>query len=268
MRTVAAALLALCALLGPERGAAAPADGYADRVGFDQHLDRRVPAELAFRDENGRATRLEDYLGLAPVGLVFSYYGCSNLCPTVIGNLAARLARTSGATANKMQVVVVSIDPLDSPALAALAKRKYLERGLAAGGAERWHFLSGAQPDIARLADAVGFRYAYDEASHQYAHPAGFALLTPDGRIARYFFGFDFSAEELAHAIDEAGARRIASPIQRLLQICFHYDLVSGRYSAVISAALQGLSIVLLLGAFALVGRARWRAHRSATPGR
>jgi protein SCO1 len=237
--------------------------GFTGTVDFAQHLDRSLPAELRFRDERGNAVRLGDYLGTSPLGLVFSYYGCSNLCPTQIRNLAQRLAQTSGAAAGQAQMLVVSIDPLDSPAVADRAKHKFLDNLLPPERAERWHFLSGAPADIARLTESVGFSYGYDQTTHQYAHPAGFVLITPEGKIARYFFGFDFTANELGHAFDQAAARRIASPIERLLLVCFHYDLTSGPYSALIVEVLRVASIVMLLGllalAWILLGRARRR---------
>src|ERR1019366_4571882 len=150
-------------------------------------------------------------------------------------NLAQRLAQTSGAAADQAQMLVVSIDPLDSPAVADRAKHKFLD-----------NLLSPAPADIARLTETVGFSYGYDQATHQYAHPAGFVLITPEGKIARYFFGFDFTANELGHAFDQAAARRITSPIERLLLVCFHYDLTSGPYSALIVEVLRVASIVML----------------------
>jgi len=237
--------------------------GFTGTADFAQHLDRSLPAELRFRDERGNAVRLGDYLGMSPLGLVFSYYGCSNLCPTQIRNLAQRLAHTSGAAADQAQMLVVSIDPLDSPAVADRAKHKFLDNLLPPERAERWHFLSGASADIARLTESVGFSYGYDQATHQYAHPAGFVLITPEGKIARYFFGFDYTANELGHAFDQAAAHRIASPIERLLLVCFHYDLTSGPYSALIVEVLRVACIVMLLGMLALasilLGRARRR---------
>jgi len=242
---------------------------YAGAVDFEQHLDRSLPGELRFRDEQGSTVRIGDYLGQGPLGLVFSYYGCTNLCPAQIRNLAQHLAQAPGEAARQAQVLVVSIDPLDSPALAQQAKHKFLDGLLAPERAQRWHFLSGAQDDIARLAESAGFRYGYDEKSHQYAHPDGFALLTPAGRFARYFFGFDFTADELGQAFDQAGAQRIAfAPIQRLLLVCFHFDVADGRYSALILdvlriAALFMVTVLLGLAAGLLRRGRRIRAGGS-----
>jgi protein SCO1/2 len=240
---------------------------FAGTVEFAQRLGDSVPAELRFLDERGNAVQLGDYLGTGPLGLVFSYYSCSNLCPTQIRNLAQRLAQTSGAAANHAQMLVVSIDPMDSPALASQAKHRYLDVLLSRERAARWHFLSGAPADIARLTQSLGFRYGYDQATHQYAHPAGFALITPEGKIARYFFGYDYTADELGHAFDQAAIRRISSPIERLLLVCFHYDLASAPYSALIIGVLRAVSIATLLGLLALTSVLIWRAHRRRTMG-
>ncbi|MDD5328612.1 MAG: SCO family protein [Sulfuricella sp.] len=251
MSAPSASALLLCLMAAAGSAMAAPdrIDELARRAGFEQHLNRAIPAELRFRDEAGRSVRLADYLGAAPAVLVFSYYGCANLCPTVIGNLAGRLGAITLPAAENPQVVVVSIDPADSPALAARMKARFIGRP----GAARLHLLTGDAASIARLADAAGFRYAYDTATHQYAHPAGIVLLTPQGRIARYLFGFDFTPGQLARALHEAAAQRIASPAERLLLLCFHYDPATGRYSATVLSVLQGLALALLAGLIAMV---------------
>ncbi len=239
---------------------------FTGTVDFVQHVGRSLPAELTFRDERGTAVRLGDYLGTSPSGLLFAYFGCTNLCPLQIRNLALRLAQASGAAANQAQILVVSIDPLDTPARADRAKHKYLDDMPRAVRAERWHFLSGAPADIAHLTQSVGFSYGYDPATRQYAHAAGFTLITPEGRIARYFFGFDFTADELGRAFDQAAAQRIASPIERLLLVCFHYDLASGPYNALIMKVLRVASTVMLLGGLlALVWILVRRARRART---
>ncbi len=184
--------------------------GYTGSADFVQHLGERIPAGLAFRDEHGTAVRLERYLGSAPVALILTYYRCTNLCPMQVRKLAQRIAAAPGGAADA-QVIVVSIDPLDTPALADRAKQQFLEGLLPVGAADRWHFLSGAQPEIAALAEALGFRYGYDEATRQFAHPAGFAMITADGKISRYFFGFDYTAADLSAAFD-AGRGASASP--------------------------------------------------------
>jgi len=265
MMTALALLLAAQQLAAQPAARTDPARAIAGSANFAQHLDRNLPTELQFRDERGDTVRLGDYFGAGPVGLMFSYYGCSNLCPMQIRNLAQRLAQTSGGAAERAQILLVSIDPLDSPLSAAQAKHKYLDNLLPARRVERWHFLSGAPADIARLTESVGFSYGYDPKTHQYAHPAGFVLITSAGKIARYFFGFDFTADELGRAFDQAAAHRIASPIARLLMVCFHYDLASAPYSALIIEVLRVASVVMLLGLLALAWILLRRARRART---
>jgi protein SCO1/2 len=266
--SLAIALLAAAAHTAATAGAGAAGvaepgrPGYAGSADFVQHLGQSVPADLPFRDERGNAVRLGSYLGSAPIGLIFSYYRCTNLCPMQIRNFAQRMALTSGGAADA-QVIVVSIDPLDTPALADRAKHKFLDDLLPAAQAARWHFLSGAPADIARLAQSLGFSYGYDAATRQYAHPAGFALINADGRIARYFFGFGYTPADLGQAFDEAAAQRIASPIARLLLVCFHYDLATGRYSDLVIAVLRAVSAIMLLGGALALGWTLLRRARA-----
>jgi protein SCO1/2 len=257
-------LLALIAAAPQAATAGLGRVGYTGTADFVQHLGRSVPAGLQFRDERGNAVRLGDFLGTAPIGLIFAYYRCTNLCPMQIRNLAQRMALTSGGAADA-QVVIVSIDPLDTPELADRAKHKYLDDLLPAARAERWHFLSGASAEISQLTEAMGFSYGYDEATHQFAHPAGFALINADGKIARYFFGFDYTAADLGQAFDAAAAQRIASPIARLLLVCFHYDIMTGRYTGRILEVLRVVSTIMLLGAVALGWSLLRRARRPRT---
>jgi protein SCO1/2 len=260
-------LLALLGAAAPAAAASAGHPGYEGNADFVQHLGRPIPSRLSFRDERGHAVRLGDYLGSAPIGLIFAYYRCANLCPMQIRNLAERIALASGGAADA-QIVVVSIDPEDTPEFAVGAKHKALDGVLSPARAERWHFLSGAKAEIVPLAQAVGFSYGYDEATHQFAHPAGFALINADGKIARYFFGLDYTAADLSQAFDAAAARRIASPIARLLLVCFHYDITTGRYTGRIIEALRLASMLMLLGALAfgwhLLRRTRRQRHSEA----
>ncbi|MGH8314234.1 MAG: SCO family protein [Steroidobacterales bacterium] len=232
----------------------------AEGVGFDQHLNDTIPRELRFRDETGATVRLDKYFDASPVVLVFAYYGCSSLCPTVLGNLAATLDRGGLAPGVGYQVIVASIDPGDSPAAASLKKASFLRTASRPHTANAWHLLSGSPASIAALTQASGFRYVYDAASHQYAHPAGIVVLTPRGTIAQYFFGFDFTPDALRRALDEAAAQRIATPVQRLLLLCFHFDL-AGKYSATVLRALRWMALAMLLTLAAVLGVMRWRGR-------
>jgi protein SCO1 len=252
---------AACCWLVVASGALAHAiaDDLVQRAGFDQHLNRVVPLGLAFRDDDNRAVQLADYFGSVPVVLAFSYYGCSNLCPTVIGNLADGLRRSGLQPGTQYRVVVVSIDPGDSPLLAAHSKAAYLERE-SGETARAWHLLTGGGESIAPLTRAAGFRYAYDADTHQYAHPAGVLLLTPGGRIARYFFGFDFTPAQMRRAVEDASEERIASPAQRLLLLCFHFD-PAGKYSATILQALRWIALAMLGAALVWTATRRRRGQ-------
>ena len=238
--------------------AQAPPHDIAARVGFDQHLGRPIPPGLTFHDETGAEVQLATYFGRSPLLLVFAYFGCSNLCPTVIGNLAGALDG-DGTAGSAYQVIVVSIDPGDSPALASEKKSLYLSAAQRSGN--RWHLLTGGPTDIAALAEAAGFGYAYDEASHQYAHPAGVVVLTPQGSIARYFFGFDYTPDELHAALEAAAESRIDSPAQRLLLLCFHLA-PAGKYSSAILAALRWTVIAACLGLAVAFAARRRSLHR------
>jgi protein SCO1/2 len=271
MKSLARAMLALAVALPLCAAAAQGLDAgrrdISSTADFVQRLDQSLPADARFQDERGTAVRLGDYLGAGPLGMVFAYYSCSTLCPSQIRNLAQRLAQAPGAAADQAQILVVSIDPTDTPTAASQAKHKFLDNLLPPERAAHWHFLSGAPADVSRLAQAAGFRYGYDEATHQYAHPAGIALVTAEGKIARYFFGFDFTAGELGQAFDQVATRRIASPIERLLQVCFHYDLTSATYGSLIFEVLRAASIVTVLGLVALTSMLFRRARRRRTAG-
>jgi protein SCO1/2 len=219
----------------------------AREAGFEQRLAATIPGSLVFRDEHGTDVHLSDYYGAAPIVLVFAWYGCSTLCPTVVGNLAHALEHGDLARAD-YQVVVVSIDPRDAPADALRMKRQHL----ATVRANAWHLLSGGERHIAALAQAAGFRYAYDEDTHQYAHPAGVVVLTPRGTIARYFLGFDYTPAALREGLDAAARGEIGSPVERLLLVCFHF-LPSGRYSALVLQTLRIASVALALVAVGTV---------------
>lgn len=242
-----AAAFDACAYARPETLAA--------QAGFTQRMGIALPGALVFRDESDRAVRLGDYYGEVPIVLVFAWFGCRTLCPTVIGNLAETVSKTH-LRGDRYRVVVASIDPRDSPADAARMKRRAVVRDAAA-----WHFLTGREDMIDALASAAGFRYAYDADTHQYAHPAGFVILTPDGRVSRYFFGFDFVSSHLRDALRDAGKDAIATPVDRLLLLCFHFA-PTGRYSGDVQEALRIASVLLVGCALAFVVARR----RTASP--
>jgi protein SCO1/2 len=227
------------------------------RIGFDQRVGQRVPADLVFRDETGRTVRLGDYYGKRPVVLSLVYYGCPMLCPLTLQGLTRSLKRLSFDAGREFEVVVVSFDPRETPAQALAAKRDALKDYGRPETADGWHFLTGGAEPIRRLTQAVGFRYFYDTRVKQFAHAAGIVLLTPQGAASRYLYGIDFPVRNVRLGLVEAADNRIGSAVDQVLLYCFHYDPVQGRYSAatlnivrlaaILSVAGLGLMIALLL---------------------
>jgi protein SCO1 len=224
-------------------------------IGFDQRLDEHLPLDTPLRDEQGRAVQLADYFGQRPVVLVFAYYDCPMLCTLAINGLSSALKVLSLNPGVDFEIVTVSIDPRDTPAAAAAKKAGYLQRYQRAGAAGGWHFLTGDQSSIDRLTKAAGFRYAWDEETKQFAHPAGIIVLTPDGRMARYLFGIEYGPRDLRLAIVEASAGKVGTPVDSLLLYCYHYDPMTGRYGLAIMRAIRlaGAATVFVLGAFSVV---------------
>jgi len=234
-------------------------------VGIDQHLDAALPLDLSFRNEAGESVQLGQYFGRKPVILALVYYECPMLCTLTLNGLASALKVLSFNAGDEFDVVAVSINPLETPALAAAKKQAYLGRYGRPATANGWHFLTGDAAAIARLADAVGFRYVYVPEQKQYAHAAGITLITPQGRIARYFFGVEFAPRDLRLGLVEASENKIGSPVDQLLLYCFHYDPATGKYGAVAMnmVRLGGVVTVLALGTFMVVMLRRERHHPS-----
>jgi protein SCO1/2 len=244
--------------------------GLLAAVAFEQQVNEQVPLHLALRDEAGNAVQLGDYLGQKPVILTLNYYECPKLCPLVLEGLLHSLRVLSFTIGEQFDVVTVSINPGETVALAAETKARYVRdygRPKAAAG---WHFLTADEASIQRLTQAVGFRYAYDAAKDQYAHAAGIMVLTPQGRISRYFYGIEFSPRDLRLALVEAAVNTIGSPVDQLLLFCYQYDPATGRYSLVVRRALQlaGLATVFSLAGFMVVMFCREHPHRSRTAAR
>jgi protein SCO1/2 len=217
----------------------------APQAGFVQRLDARLPLAAGFTDDTGAPVRLAHYFAERPVVLVLGYYQCPNLCTTLMEGVLHTLAGL-GLPRDAYRIVEVSIDPAETPALAARKKLSYQPMLGRRGG--DLHLLTGTPAAIAQLAASAGLRYSHDEKAKQYAHPAGFLVATPDGRIARYFMGVDFNAEDVRLALVEASSWRIGSVADRLWLLCAHFDPAGSRYSiAAMSAVRLACLLVLLL---------------------
>jgi len=230
-------------------------------IGFDQHLNQQLPLDAEFTDEHGTAVRIGDYFGKRPVVLSFVYYGCPMLCLQSLSSLAATLGVLSENPGKDFEVVSISIDPRETPAMALEKKAHYIERSGKPSIAPGWHYLTGTEANIRRLTSAAGFRYVWDEATQQYAHPAGIVVATADGRIARYLFGIDYGPRDLRLSILDAAEHKISSPIKKVLLYCYHYDLATGRYSLAIMRIVRvaGAATVFSLCALIVVWTRRER---------
>lgn len=224
-------------------------------VDITQRLGQQVPLDLVFRDEAGGAVTLGQYLGARPVILTMAYYTCPMLCGVVLEGLAHGLRLLPWSIGEQFTVVTVSLDARDTPTQAAAKKNQVLRGYTRPGASEGWHFLSGDEVSIQQLADAIGFGYAYDAATGQFAHAAGLMVLTPEGRIARYLFGVEFPPRDVRLALVEAAAGQVSSPIDRLLLFCYQYDPMTGKYGLVIMNVLRlaSLGTVAALGGFLIV---------------
>jgi protein SCO1/2 len=233
-------------------------------VGFDPQLNAPLPLDLAFRDESGRGVLLSDYFGRKPVVLAFVYYGCPMLCNQVEQSLVGALKMLSFTAGKQYEVVFVSFDPRETPDMAADKKLDVLSRYARPQSAPGWHFLVGSQEAITRLTRAANFRYTFDARTNLFAHASGILVLTPQGRISRYFFGIEYPPRDLRLALVEASAGKIGSPVDHLLLFCYQYDPSAARYSATILGLIRlgGILTVLALVAGAVVYR--WRETRAA----
>ena len=224
-------------------------------VGIDQKLNDSIPLNLTFRDEHGNPVELAQYFGSKPVILSLVYYNCPMLCTQVLNGLDRSLQLIPMEIGKDFNVVTVSIDPTERPVLAEAKQVMYAGMYGRPGAVQGWHFLTGDEPQIKQLADSVGFRYAYDPASKQYAHASAIMLLTPEGKISRYFYGITYPARDLRLGLDEASEGKIGSPVDQVLLFCYHYDPHTGKYGLIVSRVIQisGFLTILIGGILLIV---------------
>lgn len=219
-------------------------------IGFDQHLDALVPLIAPFTDENGQRVQLRDYFKGKPVILLLGYFQCPNLCPLEREGLVHGLQQVKFTAGQDFDVVMISIDPKETPAAATKAKQQSVDTYARPGSEKGWHFLTGDHATIDLVADALGFRYAYDLAQQEYAHPSGVVIATPTGKIARYLFGIEYAPFDLRLGLVEASANQIGTPVDQFLLLCFHYNPVTGKYTTFIMNLLRfaGLVTTVIMG--------------------
>jgi protein SCO1/2 len=243
------AVVCLLAFLSHALGQNAQANLTA-KAGLDQQLNAQLPLNLAFRDEQGATALLADYFGSTPVILVLAYYECPNMCTLVLNALLQSAQDLKFEVGKEYRIIVISIDPHEGPALAAAKKRIYTQRYGRPGAANGWHFLTGDEASIRSVASAVGFRFVYDPETRQFAHPSVITVLTPAGKVSRYFADIEYPPKEVRLALIEASNDHIGSLTEQLFLLCFHYDPVSGKYGLLIKGVIQfaGISTALVLG--------------------
>jgi protein SCO1 len=208
-------------------------------VRFDQRLGERIPLALAFRDEHNRTVQLGDFFGHGPVILTLVYYRCPMLCTEVLNGLVRGIRQLRFQLGRDFSIVSVSIDPTDSAAMAATKRELYTTLYGRPAGSDPWHFLTGEKLQIQQLADAVGFHFAYDPASRQFAHASGIMILTKEGILSQYNYGVVYSERDLRLGLMRAADNQIGSLVDQILLYCYHYDASTGRYSLLISRVLE-----------------------------
>ncbi len=231
-------------------------------VSFDPQLNGALPLDLTFRDEASRPVHLGDYFGRKPVILALVYYQCPMLCNQVLDGLVSSLKTLTFNAGQQFEVVAVSFDPRETSAMAEAKKNGILQHYRRAAGDHGWHFLTGEQPAIEALTRAAGFRYAYDIKANLYAHASGILILTPQGKISRYFYGIEYAPRDMRLGLVEASQGKIGSPVDHLLLFCYQYDPTVGKYGAVVMrlVRLGGMATVLIILGFIFLFRRR-EAH-------
>jgi protein SCO1 len=227
-------------------------------VGIEQRLNQQLPLNLSFRDESGKTVQLADYFGKKPVVLSLVYYRCPMLCSEVLAGLEGALRALSFDAGKEFNVLTVSFDPKDTPETATQKKAETLKRYKRPTAAEGWHFLTGSQSSIDALTKAVGFHYEYDPKTNQFAHTTAVMIITPEGKIAQYYFGIEYPPTDLRLGLIQASQNKIGSLADAVILYCYHYDPHAGRYSAIISHILQlagGVTILCIASLLLILHR-------------
>jgi protein SCO1/2 len=234
-------------------------------VGIDQKLNEQLPLDLVFRNENGENVKLGSYFGKKPVVLSLVYYQCPMLCNQVLNGMVTAFKVMAFKPGEEFEVVTISFDPRETPALAAAKKKTYVDylpEAKRAGAASGWHFLTGDEANIKRVTDAVGFRYHWDQATEQFAHASGVFVATPQGKLARYFYGIEYAPRDLRLGLIEAAENKIGSPVDQLLLFCFHYDPATGKYGAAVMNLMRVGGVITVMAIVGLLLALRRRSSK------
>ncbi len=253
----------LAVSVAPSRAQQPGVPSVLQQVSITQNLDTQISPDLAFRDETGSTVRLGDFFGRKPVLLSLVYFECPALCTEVLNGELRTMKAISLDLGKDYEAVTVSFEPKDTPALAQAKRDVYAGQYARPGAVDHWHFLTGEQSAIDALTQAVGFHYVYDAASRQYAHAAAIMVLTPAGRISRYFYGVQFPARDVRLGLVDASGGKIGTPTDHALLYCYQYDPETGKYGLVIMNIVRlfaGLTLAALgLFLFVMFRRERRR---------
>lgn len=234
-------------------GASVPAE--LKGVTIEQHLNSQLPLDAPFRDENGQTVELGRYFGKRPVVLALVYYECPMLCTQILNGVVRTAKQMTFTPGKDYDVVVISFDPRETPQLALAKKQTYMRTFGHPETANGWHFLTGDAASITRVTDAVGFRYKWDPAIAMFAHASAVYVLTPEGKLSKYFFGISYSPTDMRFGLMEASHNRIGTTVDRFLLFCCQFDPHTGRYTPLIGNILRAAAgtTLLLLGGFVTI---------------
>ena len=266
--TAAFVIAAMALLVVPARAQQPGPPPILREVSIAQRLNEPIPPDIIFRDEDGKAVHLGDYFGKKPIVLSLVYFDCPALCTEVLNGELRTMKAISLDLGKDFDAITVSFEPKDMPALAKAKRDVYAGQYGRPGAARNWHFLTGEQASIDALTQAAGFHYAYDSASRQYAHAAAILVLTPHGRIARYFYGVTYPARDFRLGLVEASEGKIGTPTDHALLYCYQYDPMTGKYGLIVMNVVRaaGLLTMLVLGIFMVVMFRRERNHPKGPP--
>jgi protein SCO1/2 len=233
-------------------------------IGIEQKLGEQLPLETVFKNENGEPVKLGSYFEKGrPVVLALVYYECPMLCNEVLNGLTGSLKGLSFDAGKEYEVVAISFDARenDKPDLAKNKKASYMERYGRPGTENGWHFLTGDQSAIDAVTKAAGFKYHWDEKTNQFAHAGGIMIVTPDGKMSKYFYGIDYAPKDLKFGLMESAENKVGSAADKLLLYCYHYDPASGKYGFAILKAIRVGGVLTLL-AMGVMGFVFWRKNK------
>ena len=219
-------------------------------VGIDQLLNNQVPLDLEFKDETGRTVKLGEYFKGKPVVLSLVYYDCPQLCNLVLNGLMNVLKTLPMQPGKDFEAVTVSFDPKEKPELASQKRDTYLQKLANPDANNGWHFLTGEEEAIKLLTRSVGFRFVWDPFSKQYAHSSALIVITPEGKVSRYFYGFEFPPRDVRFGLLDASGGKIGSLADQIILYCYQYDPTRGTYNLVLMRLMRifgGVTIVTLI---------------------